>query len=424
MPSKSTWTLLVSIAWVIAQPYLPLPERWKPAFAFVSLCILAFTLVGWLFAHSENIQRFRHGPKGSRVLTVIVIGLIGAAITITLWKFVGEPPAPAETKADDFKMTVTSYRYSSETKEMIAQVQFINNGQMRRIVMGAMFLYERPPGVEQEQNARHYIIESMEELRSQGDLQTPLYVEPGQPILTTFRHKVVDETPLNTPGTVFGIEISSLTATGGRNTTWVEVMEVVGDLKDPTKSIGHITGRKETISLDVPWGNNPMETQSQLRAQIEAKSPPIKPAQLPAPTANDLPRPFVEESPKMVSPRTHTAGSPTEKKFANVDELLAHFEGLTPFQAAKEIESYKNFWLEVEGASRGYPRPQGAGCALEIQLGANRPVQCYFIAQSCEELDKTNPDEIYVRKVRGKFLHYDKPHLTLSDCELISTRLP
>lgn len=224
-------------------------------------------------------------PNGTKMLTLTFIAITGAGVAVSLWYWFGPQPTLRHDKVADLKMTVTGYRYSSETKELIANVQLVNNGPMRRIVMGAMFTY-KPPGQERDQNTRHYIIESMEELGSQGDLQTPLYVEPGQPIVATFRHKVVDETPLNTPGTVFGIEINSLTAAGVRNTTWVDVMEAAGDVNDPAKVIGHVTGRKETISLDEPWGNNPMEAHSQLRRQLEAKPIPSTALAIPSgPTA-------------------------------------------------------------------------------------------------------------------------------------------
>jgi hypothetical protein len=216
---------------------------------FASWWSLAFLLFAvnemseWLFKRSF---RWMHAHRFIVACALIIIAQAVAYRNLS------------ERAKADLRMTVTSYRYSSETREVIANVQFVNRGPIRRIVLGAMFTYK--PENESLSTASaaavggvgggrtvHYIIDSAAEF-DQSDLQAPIYVEPGQPILTTFRHKVRDEALFQTPGTVFGLEVKSLTASGGGNVTWVEVMEVVADLlEDQPKAIGFVMGRRETF---------------------------------------------------------------------------------------------------------------------------------------------------------------------------------
>lgn len=304
----------MSVAFAIAQAAIPIPERWKPTVAFLASCFLVAAIVGWIIAHSEKIQRFRHGPNGNKMLTIGIIAVIGAGVFVALYWFMGAPfdPAADKTKVADLKMTVISYRYNTETKELIANVQFVNNGPVRRIVMGAMFVYKLPTGKD-----LHYVVGSLEELRSDGDDQPPIYVEPGQPILATFKHKLFNEAALDTPGTIFGLEVKSLTVKGASNRTGVEVMEAVADFQgDPTKVLGFVTGRREDVSLDKMWGYNPMETQAQLRDKLLPKVTPIIAAKAtPAPSAVNVSA-TPTETKEVVQPVPPQEPAPTVPKHA------------------------------------------------------------------------------------------------------------
>src|SRR4051812_8288835 len=97
MLSKSTWSLLVSVAFALAQPFIPVPDSWKPILGLISISFLILTIIGWLCAHSNTIQTFRHGTKGSSMLTISIVGLVGAGIAIGLWwLLIGRPSSLEE----------------------------------------------------------------------------------------------------------------------------------------------------------------------------------------------------------------------------------------------------------------------------------------------------------------------------------------
>jgi hypothetical protein len=91
MPSKTTWSVLVSIAWNVAQPYLPIAERWKPIVAFLSLCFLLLTITGWVFAHSSVLGKVRRAKGAKKKMALVIVGIIGAAGFVLLWLLVNKP---------------------------------------------------------------------------------------------------------------------------------------------------------------------------------------------------------------------------------------------------------------------------------------------------------------------------------------------
>lgn len=148
----------------------------------------------------------------------------------------------------DLRMSVIRYRYSGETHELISDVQFVNNGGTRRTVLGAVFTYRAD-------NETHMAVSSVEEFHGN---QPPVYVESGQPIVATYRHKLDDENLTRTLGVVFGLELTTIRPDGGMNYTSVEAMAVTGFPGDP-KVRGLLTSPQRNISMDIPGGHTSIE---------------------------------------------------------------------------------------------------------------------------------------------------------------------
>jgi hypothetical protein len=224
------------------------------------------------------LQRYRHKKERWESITMkIALGLLVVSFlgsTFLVAPFLQFKDLSDKTKVvADLKMSVNSYRYNDVTKELIADVQLVNSGTTRRIVLGAMFTYRLA-------DEMHTVADSLEDLQSNGN-QSPVYVVPGERIIATFKHRLANYAPLDTPGTVFGLEIRSLTVKGGKNLTWIEAMEVVADPNAATKAVGWITDAQKIISLDADLGSNPMETQAMWRAKLPSPTPAT--ATLPSP---------------------------------------------------------------------------------------------------------------------------------------------
>lgn len=383
------------------------------AFAIIAIggiwCLVSFvsTLEA---AHSYYARR---GAIMRRLGSILLSRWFPAVVLIAglAFLFVLERGIPSWIWDRGLKMTVTMFRYNAETKDLVAKVQFTNNGPTRRIILGAVFTYK--PANESAMtstvtstvvgvggnNTVHYFGKSLYEM-SQSDIPNPIYVEPGQPILAAFSTRIQNSAPLETPGTVLGMEVHSLTANGGSNVTWVEVMEVVGD---GSKSVGFITGRRETISLDAPWRNNPMETQSQLRPQL-------------------MPITILETQPSATPSPIETPSKRTADITAQELSDLVQHRG--PLEAAKLMESYKGLWIEAEGEIMESSLVGGFGPVVRLrpQPFSSFQVECRFPFRLGKELEVGKEKQII--RVRGKIGHYFLLTLTLEECELIPLKQP
>src|SRR5713101_5091329 len=153
----------------------------------------------------------------------------------------------------DLRMSVIRYGYDQDTSELSADVQFVNNGSSRRTVLGVVLMYRA-----KDDNGSHPFVRSANEIWGNG---TPLYVEPGHPIVATYKHKLNDASLLQIPGEVFGLIITTLGKDGSMNFTTIEVMII-------TTGFGTVSGAetfaqlfqsKRNISLDTGAGYTRME---------------------------------------------------------------------------------------------------------------------------------------------------------------------
>jgi hypothetical protein len=101
----------VGIAWAIAQPHIPTPAGWETVFAFLSLSFLVLTAIGWIIAHSQWVQKVRR-DRGARMLTIIVIAIIGAACFVALWLLLGvsrETPKTLSITPENIEPTIRDW---------------------------------------------------------------------------------------------------------------------------------------------------------------------------------------------------------------------------------------------------------------------------------------------------------------------------
>jgi hypothetical protein len=95
--SKSTWGVVVSVAFTIVVSVTPISERWRSVIVFIAWLLLLFSSVGWLLAHVPYLRNIRTGPKGKNPMTLIVVGVFGAAVAIAMWLLiVGKSTAPRQ----------------------------------------------------------------------------------------------------------------------------------------------------------------------------------------------------------------------------------------------------------------------------------------------------------------------------------------
>lgn len=81
----------MSIAWNVAQPYLPIAEHWKSLVAFLSLCFLVLAITGWVFAHWTVLEKVRRAKGARKKMALVIVAIIGAASFVLLWLLVNKP---------------------------------------------------------------------------------------------------------------------------------------------------------------------------------------------------------------------------------------------------------------------------------------------------------------------------------------------
>lgn len=168
----------------------------------------------------------------------------------------------------DLRVSVIRYYYSKGTHELISDLQFANNGSTRRTVLGGVFNYR-------VNNDTHMVVSSIEEF--QGTTQSPVYVEPGQPIVVTYKHKLDDEKLTQTPGVVFGIQLTTIRPDGGMNFTSIEAMAAIAATPLGGGVIGLLTSPQRNISMDILGGFNPMEVPIMPPPPTPAVTPDVPP---------------------------------------------------------------------------------------------------------------------------------------------------
>lgn len=154
----------------------------------------------------------------------------------------------------DLEVSILRYGFTDllNSDELSADVQFTNNGSARRTVLSVIFTYQSP-----ENSDTILFVSSMDNLFGSGK---PLYVEPGQPVVATYKHKLEQDNKslTKTPGVIFGLDITSIGKSGAPYFTNIEAMTITTAING--KTIGLLGGRQTNISLEHPSGYIPMKT--------------------------------------------------------------------------------------------------------------------------------------------------------------------
>lgn len=209
-----------------------------------------WTLFGWISGfqsiHEYYTKRKTISRRIARVLTSRAFGLI-VFVTGIGFLYCIHYGIPAVIWDRALRVSILQYRYDYASGDVVADVQFENNGSDRRIVTGAVLTFHAPYMVEEE---RVLLTTKPEDLYGVGG--PPLYIEPRLPVMATYRTKLTDPTMIQQPGNCLGLQINTIDRNGRVNYTNLDVLEVKRPIKNGMLPLLLIR-RLERVSLDKPW---------------------------------------------------------------------------------------------------------------------------------------------------------------------------
>ena len=237
-----------SVNWLVPSA---LPYAWTILLLWLTWDVLRLQPV------RERIDRLRL-RQINPMLSFLIVFMLGGILACLYW-WVGnkvvaavQPAAPTtEARAtpapsqSGLNVSFFKFKYDRETQELSAKVQFVNNDTVRRTVLGTAFFYRL-----KDERDFHPYIKFGDELFGGGDGDA-VYVEPHQPIVNSYKFKLIDSQPTTLPGTRFGLTITTVgKEAGNMNQTSVEcLIASVGFSND----VALISVLKRDISLDEPF---------------------------------------------------------------------------------------------------------------------------------------------------------------------------
>lgn len=193
-------------------------------------------------------DRFSH-PLISTLIIGLFVGVSGAAI----WLFLlvrfpfghGEQTALPPPALSNFTMSVIHFSHDATSHELEADVQFVNNGPIRRTITNVLFTLRTPPMKPNEWQV----------LGASGSdphgFQKLTAVDPLSPLLMTYRQKIDDKLVM-VAGNIVGLQVHTIDNSGAENFTNVDVMHLTSE-PSQGNSVGKVTKRIKQLSLDEPW---------------------------------------------------------------------------------------------------------------------------------------------------------------------------
>jgi hypothetical protein len=247
----------------IALLTLLVPEIWKDTFESLRrsqgwrwiqiAVVLWIAVVVWV---SFPKDWFRWALQNRPVATILFATfgalLFGGGFLVVSYRQNGSIAVEDNSKkAPDFKATIIRYGCTRDTHELFSDVQYVNTGPTRRTVL-TVALTTRA----KDENGQHPFVSNPLD-NAFGD-ELPLYVEPNQPIVKTYRYKLAgDQVGLTEiPGQVFGVLFTIINADGTMNFVTVEAMMV--DEVAGTQAL--VSRSKRGTSLDTQGSYTPMES--------------------------------------------------------------------------------------------------------------------------------------------------------------------
>jgi hypothetical protein len=98
----------------------PVSEWWRPLLLFAFWLLLVFSCTGWVCANFDIIRRFRHSPNGKHPMTIIVVALFGAVVSVGLWLLIN--PLAASKPTPEVLQKELYEKTSGLSKEILAFV--------------------------------------------------------------------------------------------------------------------------------------------------------------------------------------------------------------------------------------------------------------------------------------------------------------
>jgi hypothetical protein len=121
-----------------------------------------------------------------------------------------------ESQKGSFTASVLEYLYNEATEELVARVQFLNTGSVRRIIMEVtLTMFDAKINNPTERKSLgEYVL---------GQPKNATYVETGAPIVIEYREKLGKNIAL-VVGNGFGLQIETVKPDGMRNFTNIDTM--------------------------------------------------------------------------------------------------------------------------------------------------------------------------------------------------------
>jgi hypothetical protein len=350
-------------------------------------------------------QSWLQSPWKATVMVAVFVGIvcaIGGGIVFYWWA--SNRPKETNSTHSDLTMSVINYRYDAATDELSAQVQFVNNGKIRRTILGVTFSYR---DADVSKNEHHPLVDSASDVWGHGD---PLYIEPGQPVVIPYKRKLGKPELTKTPGIAFGLQVTSLSAEGTMNFATIETMVVTTAFDRPAL----LSGSKRNISLEATV-YSPMEDPMVVPAQSPRTTTLASPQVTPPPEA--APKQTVEAGPKDVQPEANKqAVQPT----ALQQEVSALYKGRTAIKVLALLEPYKGRTIDVVGKIAQVQRSTETVYFVVLQGTPDGGPGCICFFNIEWEAKLGDLEQGSVIKIRGKIAPDQNGQIiVMRECELL-----
>ena len=197
---------------------LPVPEVFRLPLAVIAWLAFAIACCGWGYARIPWRTRGRRKPRRMNPLIAFAVFVVSGALGVGGY-FLAVRTASPKT-IEDLRVSIIHYGFVYETGELVADVQYVNNGTTRRTITGAYFTLHTPYSPSTERIMLDATIE-----QHQGVL-APLYVEPGAPIVASYRAKLSTPIEVSQVGNVFGLQIHVLSFRGRKKISNLDALVV------------------------------------------------------------------------------------------------------------------------------------------------------------------------------------------------------